>query len=133
MTELLPDAPGSIFLIRRAALQTSQSTPSLAAKHTYNPAAIGISLTSFVLVEKPPPPFLPRPAVEHQSRLSSGESSKHSQDPPSKQPQSAGELFYANFSPTWGCTCVLVVIDLFFCPILAFIGCMFEFVAKERG
>ena len=133
MTELLADASGSIYLIRRAAHLNHQSTAPLAAKHTYNPAAIGITLTNFVPVEKPPPPLFPCPAVVHQPRLSSGESSKHFQDQLSKRPQSADELFYAHFIPTWCCTCVLVVIGLFFCPILAFIGCVFAFVAKSTG
>ena len=133
MTELLEDASGSIVLIRRDVLLTIQSKAPLAVKHSFNPAAIGIGLTSFMPVEKPPPPLLPRPVVVHQPQLRNGESSKHLQYPLSKRPKSADEIFYAHFVPMWCCACALVVIGLFFCPILALIGCVFAFVAKSTG
>lgn len=119
MTQLLADAAGNIFLVRRTAFPSNQQTiPPLATKHTYNP---GTSLTAMVTIEKPPLHLLPHPS--HEPRLNSSQSSNKSSD----------RLFYAHFVPVWCCTCVLLVIGFLFCPVLGLIGCVFACAAKVTG
>lgn len=126
MTDLLGDAGGNIVLIRRSNLLPNQINPPLATKYTYNPMPVGSNLSNFVPVEKPP-----LPATVKQPHLNSKENHSATAYSSNGRPETEDTLFFAHFVPVWCCTCILLVIGFFFCPILSFIGCVFACAAKR--